>query len=152
MSMKATQIVLGVALIYLFFEGHKDGRGNLWGMRIKCDLGALYEVKIFYWIFYLSTFQMLSHFPVSPPETPYPIPPQLLLWLCSPTCPNTPASHQVIPLHWGMELLRSKGLSSHWCPTRTSSAIYASEAMGPSMWTLWLLVYILEALGALVGW
>jgi len=30
-------------------------------------------------------------------------------------------------------LHRTKGLSSHWCPTRLPSATYAAEAMGPSM-------------------
>ena len=30
---------------------------------------------LFYWIFYLFTFQMLSPFLISPPETPYPISP-----------------------------------------------------------------------------
>jgi hypothetical protein len=32
------------------------------------------EYSFFYWIFYLFTFQMLSLFPISPPEIPYPIP------------------------------------------------------------------------------
>jgi hypothetical protein len=37
---------------------------------------------IFYWIFYLFTIQMLSPFPISPPQTSNPIP--LLLLGCSP--------------------------------------------------------------------
>jgi hypothetical protein len=44
-------------------------------------------------------------------------------------------------LHW------MKGLFSHWCPTRPSSATYAAGAMGPSMCTLWLVVSSLGALG-----
>jgi hypothetical protein len=40
---------------------------------------------IFNWIFYLFTFQMLSPFPGSPLETPYPVPPP-------------PASMRVFPL------------------------------------------------------
>jgi len=47
---------------------------------------------IFYWIFSLFTFQMLSPFPVSPQETPISRPLPLLLWGCSPTHPPTPAS------------------------------------------------------------
>jgi len=39
-----------------------------------------------------------------------------------------------IPLHWGVSSLgRTKGFSSHWCPTKPSSATYAAGAMGLSM-------------------
>jgi hypothetical protein len=37
-------------------------------------------------------------------------------------------------------MLRTKGLSSHWYPTRPSSATYAEGALSPSMCTLYLVV------------
>jgi hypothetical protein len=40
---------------------------------------------------------------------------------CSPTHPATPPSRPQIPPHWGIQLHRAKGLSSHWCLTRSSS-------------------------------
>jgi hypothetical protein len=75
---------------------------------------------------------MFSPFQVSPSETNYPIPHPLPLWECSPL----PSSCLGILLHWGIEPLSPKGCSSHWCPTRPSSAIYAARAMGPSMCTV----------------
>jgi hypothetical protein len=70
----------------------------------------LFSVSLFsfYWIFSLFTFQMLSPFLVSPPETPYPIPipppprPHASMRLHSPLppCPE-------IPLHWGIKPSRS---------------------------------------------
>jgi hypothetical protein len=86
----------------------------------------------FYWIFYLFKFQMLSRFPVSSLETPYPIPPSMS---CSPThtlLPHCPS----IPLHWGIKPSLKQGLPSHWCQIRPSSAIYAAGVIGP----LWLVV------------
>jgi hypothetical protein len=79
--------------------------------------------------------------PVSPPQTPYSV-------------PHPPASMRVLPhptthscfldmafLYTGASSLpRTKGLSSHWCMTRPSSATYAAGAMGPSMWTPWLVL------------
>jgi hypothetical protein len=56
------------------------------------------------------------------------------------------------PYTGALSLHRTKGLSSHWCQTRPSSATYAAEAMGPSRCPLWLVVYSLGALGDLVGW
>jgi hypothetical protein len=32
-----------------------------------------------------------------------------------------------------LNTLRTNGLSSHWCPTRPSSVMYAPRAMGPSL-------------------
>jgi len=37
-------------------------------------------------------------------------------------------------------LHRNKGFSSYWCQTMPSSARYASGAMGPFMYTLWLVL------------
>jgi hypothetical protein len=102
----------------------------------------------FYWKFSLFTFQTLSPFQISPPETPYPIlpppasrrvlPPHSLL----PSCLG-------MPLHWGIDPLRPKGCSSHWCPTRPSSATYA---LGPSMCILWLVFQHPGAPGSLACW
>jgi hypothetical protein len=39
-----------------------------------------------------------------------------------------------------LNLLRTKGISSYWCPTWPSSATYVAGAMGPTIWTLWLMV------------
>jgi hypothetical protein len=39
-----------------------------------------------------------------------------------------------------LSLHRTKGLSSHWCLTRPSSATCAAGAMSPTMCTLWLVV------------
>jgi hypothetical protein len=41
------------------------------------------------------------------------------------------------PFTGASDIHRTKGLSSHWCPTRLSSATYAARAMGPSQCTLW---------------
>jgi hypothetical protein len=59
---------------------------------------------LFYWIFSLFTFQMLSLFPVPlPPGNILPHPPSpLLLWRCSSTHSPTPTSPPSIPLHWGI--------------------------------------------------
>jgi hypothetical protein len=55
---------------------------------------------LFYWIFYLFTFQMLSPFPVSPWKPPIPFPLPLLLWRCSPTHPlPTPLESPTLG-HW----------------------------------------------------
>jgi hypothetical protein len=38
-----------------------------------------------------------------------------------------------ILLHWGIKTSRTKGSSYYWCQTMSSSATYATGAMGPSM-------------------
>ena len=92
---------------------------------------------------------MSSPFPVSPPQISYPPPPSLADVRKLPHLPTHycfsalafPYSG-VLSLHW------TKGLSSHWCPTRPSSATYAARAMGSlhvyvlfgwwfSSWELW---------------
>jgi hypothetical protein len=71
---------------------------------------------------------------LSPPPSPY-----------SPTYP-LPLPRPGIPLHWGIKPYRTKGLSSHWWPTRPSAATYAAGAMSATMcflcwwfspWELW---------------
>jgi hypothetical protein len=94
---------------------------------------------------------MLSPFLVSPLQIPYPIPSPLVLWGYSPTHPPTLISPSWHFPTMGTRVLRIKGLSSHWCPTRPS-ATYAAVAMSHSMCTLCLVVYYLGALRGLVGW
>ena len=51
----------------------------------------------FNWIFYLFTFQMPAPFPVSPPKTPYPIPPHSGAAAPPPTTPPHPPTHSHHP-------------------------------------------------------
>jgi hypothetical protein len=95
--------------------------------------------NIFYLIFYLFTFQMLSpfRFQLHKPSIPSPplastrVFPGLPKYSCFTTLtfPYTEASSS---LH------RTKGLPSHQCSIRLSSATYVAGAMGPSMCTLGL--------------
>jgi hypothetical protein len=97
---------------------------------------------------------MLSPLLVSPPEPLYPT-------------PSPPASVKVLPsifllpTHSHLTALafpytgesslhRTKALSSYWCQPMPSSATYATGAMGPSMYTLWLVVYYWKFWGS--GW
>jgi hypothetical protein len=58
---------------------------------------------IFYWLFSLFTFQMLSPFPVPPPpKPPAPSSVPLLLRGCSSTHLSTPTSLPSVPLHWSI--------------------------------------------------
>ena len=84
---------------------------------------------------------------VSSLTNPYPIPPHIAH---QPTHSCFPLL--AFPYTRASSLLRTNGLSSHWCPTRPSSATYAAGAMGPSMCTFWLVVQSRGALGVLAGW
>jgi hypothetical protein len=74
----------------------------------------------------------------SPSETRIPpLPPATMRVFCHPpthSCLTT----LVFPYAGAAILHKTKGLPAHWCPTRPSSAIYATRTMGPSMCTLWL--------------
>jgi hypothetical protein len=64
-----------------------------WFSNLHTSLTMFFQ--IFYWVIYLFTFQMLSHFPILPPETPYPIfppPASMRVFPHPPTHPHTPAS------------------------------------------------------------
>jgi hypothetical protein len=69
---------------------------------------TLFFSFFFYWMFYLFTFQMLSSFPISSPQSPIPSSLPLLLWECShthllpPYCPG-------ITLHWGIKPSQDQG-------------------------------------------
>jgi hypothetical protein len=76
---------------------------------------------------------MLSPFLVSPLKTPYPLPPPLAH---QPT--HSCSLVLAFPYTGESSLLRTKGFSSHLCPTRPSSTTYVAGARGSTMCTLWL--------------
>jgi hypothetical protein len=102
----------------------------------------------------LDTLHFILFFPfqVSPLETTYPIPCPLPLWRWSPP-PHThfSLSSLAFPYNGKSNILRPKGCSSHWHPTRPSSASFVTIAIGPYMCTLWLVVQSLGARGV-SGW
>jgi hypothetical protein len=80
-------------------------------------------------------------FPGFPSKNPYFTLPSLASMKM---CPNTP-TYSLLPtiefLYTGASSLhRTKGLFSHWFPARLFSTTYAAGAMGPSMYSLWLVV------------
>jgi hypothetical protein len=97
-----------------------------------------YPLPLFFnWIFYVFTFQILSHFTVSPLETISPIsPPSASMKMPAPT-----HSHLTVLAYTGATSLHwTKGLYSHWCQKSPSSALYSVGAMNPSMSTLRLTI------------
>jgi hypothetical protein len=56
------------------------------------------------------------------------------------------------PYTGASNILRPEGLSSHWCPTSPSFAMYVASTMGHSMCILWLVIQILRAPGGLACW
>ena len=101
-------------------------------------------VLFIFWIVLLDIFFIyipnIIPFPVIPSETlPYPFP--------SSPCYDEGAHHTPTDSHLppisspytgASSLYRTKGLSSHWCPTSTFSPTYSARAMGPSMCTPYL--------------
>jgi hypothetical protein len=76
------------------------------------------------WIFYLFIFQMLSTFPVSLLQTPYPIPPYPAGG-CSPTHPHThllPPHCPSIPLHWSIKPSQNQWPPLSYMPDKAPSA------------------------------
>jgi hypothetical protein len=53
-----------------------------------------------------------------------------------------PPTQSCLGIHYtgALSLLRTNGISSHWCLTRPSWATYAAGAIGRSMHTHWLVV------------
>jgi hypothetical protein len=84
---------------------------------------------IFYWLFYLFTFQMLSSFLVSPPQTPYLIPPPTPASMRVLTHPPTPAHHPSIPLYCGIKPPQDQGPPLPVMPDKSATVC-----------TLWLAV------------
>jgi hypothetical protein len=99
------------------------------------------------WIFSLFTFHILPHFHIPPSCLYSPPSPDSMRVFPHPPC-------LVLSYTGALSLHRTKGLSSHWCLTISSSAIYAAGAIGPSMCSLLLMVQYLGALegGGLIGW
>jgi hypothetical protein len=64
---------------------------------------------VYSWIISLFTFQLFSHFLVSPLETPYLIPLLLSLWEYSPHTHPLPSPCPGITLHWSIEHPQAKG-------------------------------------------
>ena len=85
-----------------------------------------------------------SHKTISLPKIPYPLP--LLLMLlrgCSPTHLPTQSSliSLAFPYTGASSTHRTKGLPSHWCHIRPSSATNADGAICPSMCIVGLVYY-----------
>ena len=76
-------------------------------------------------------------FSQSPPQTlshPH-LPASMRMFPHPPTQSHLPAL--AFPFSRASSLHRTKGLSSHWCPTKPSSATYTAGDMGPSMCIVW---------------
>jgi hypothetical protein len=132
------------------------GNGTFFFCGLKLDKetfmaerAALKILFLFFWKFLLDIFFIyisnVIPFPGFPSEIPLrklPIPssPASMMVLPQPTTHSLLPLHPGIPLTGESSLHRTKGLSSHWCQTRASSATYAAGAMCPSMCTLWLVV------------
>jgi hypothetical protein len=70
-------------------------------------------------------------------------PPSPCFYEVAPPTPNRSNFHfnpLPFPYTGASSLHRTKGLSSHWCQIRPSSAAYVAVAKSPSMCTLWLMV------------
>jgi hypothetical protein len=76
---------------------------------------------IFYWLFYLFTFQMLFHFLIFLCKPPVPSPLSLLLWACFLTHPLLPQCPS-----WGIEPSQDQGPPLSLMPDTTT---YAARAM-----------------------
>jgi hypothetical protein len=91
---------------------------------------------------------MLSPFQISPPETPYPIPiSPASIRVCLHPSTHSCLPDLAFPYTGASNPLRPKGHSSHWCPTRSSSATYGAGAMGLFMCTIWLVLQSLRNSG-----
>jgi hypothetical protein len=91
---------------------------------------------LFYWIFSLFTFQMLSPFLVLPGNSlPTSAPPASMRLFPHPY-PHSCLPSLAFPYPGALSLHKTKSLSSHWCLTKLTSASYVAGAMDPSMCTL----------------
>ena len=94
---------------------------------------CLFVCLFFYWLFYLFTFQMLSPFPVFPPQPPYSISP-LLLWGCSP-----PTHSCLLPPQGPLfPLMPDKAILCYICSwSHGSHHVYSLVGGWFSPWDLW---------------
>ena len=120
-------------------ERFLSGRTQLlgWETKMNAQQGKLslkylqnFLLDIFF--IYISNVIPFSGFPSENPI------PSLLPTVHQPTHSCFPA--QACSYTRAYRLQRTKGLSSHWCSTRPSSATYAARAMSPTMPSLWLLI------------
>ena len=73
-------------------------------------------------------------------------PPSAFMRVSPHTHTHYPLSHTCpgFSLYWRIQPSQDQGLlSSHWCLTSPSSATYAAGAIGSSMSTLWLVVWVM---------
>ena len=82
----------------------------------------------FYWLLSLFTFQMLSPFPVSPPQSPYPL--HLPLWGCSLTCPPILLQCPSIYLPWVIEPPQDQGAPLPVMPAKAIICYISSWSYG----------------------
>ena len=81
---------------------------------------------------------MLSPFLAYPLESPYIVPHPTAFMKVYPYPPTYSCLPSLtFPYTGALSFHRTKGLSSHQCPTKPSSATYVAGAMGPSMCTLY---------------
>lgn len=97
--------------------------------------------KIFYWILYVFTFQMLSC-------SPFAIPPSTSFNEDAFTLPTHSHLHALAFHYTVVSSLHQTKSFSYLCWTMPTDATYAAGVMGLYMCTHWLVVY---SLGALVG-
>ena len=104
-----------------------------------------------YWLFYLFTFQMLFPLPTFPSTkllVPPPSPASMRLLPYSAT--HSCLSSLAFPYPGSTSPHRNKGLPSHGCQTRQSSATYAAGVIPhPPTHTLCTLLLVVQSLGAL---
>jgi len=87
-----------------------------------------YCIDFLYWLLYLFRFQMLSPFPVSSPQIPYPIHPYpaSIGMLSHPLLPN----HPRIPVHWGSEPSQDQGPLLPLMPPFSSFSPFPNSSFG----------------------
>ena len=66
---------------------------------------------------------------------------QLPLWKSPIPYPLPLLPSPPIPASWHSPILGYRTFTSHWWPTRPSSATHAARTISPTMCTLWLVVY-----------
>jgi hypothetical protein len=115
----------------------------LWGDWVERFLNIVMEIEVIFlfflsknWLLYWFTFQMLSLFLVSPPETLYLILPPASMRVLTHLPTHSCLPILAFPYTGAWSLPRTKVLSSHWCPTRPSFVTYAAGVMEASMCTL----------------
>jgi hypothetical protein len=93
---------------------------------------------MFYWLFYLFTFHILSPSPVSPLQAPCPFSPSSCFYEGVP--PHSPLTHCLttlaFPYSGSSSLHRTKSLPSHWCQTSHRQLPIHLEPWVPNVYSL----------------